>query len=59
MRNKKTILSLFSMSIFLFSIIAFSSCGGGNQSLSKSKVKSGSSMGNMKHKNKHVWGKPK
>ncbi len=52
--NKK-IVSFLIIVTFLFSVSAITSCG--NSKKGYSKVKSGSGMGNKKHKNKHVWGK--
>ena len=51
----KKIVSFFTVVTFLFSISVFTACG--NSKKGYSKVKSGSGMGNKKHKNKHVWGK--
>lgn len=54
MKNKKSFVSFVLIAVFMFGTAALSSCGGSKKS---TKVRSGSSMGNMKHKNKHVWGK--
>lgn len=55
----RRLLVLGSTLLFMSSlIVSVTSCGGSKiVSQSKSKVKSGSGMGNTKHKNKHVWGK--
>mgnify|MGYP001326475888 CR=1 FL=1 len=53
--KRNSIVSILLMTLFLLSISVISeSCG---SSKGTSKVKSGSGMGNHKHKNKHVWGK--
>ena len=51
----KKIVSYFSIVAFLFAASAsLSSCGNKKKGY---KVRSGTGMGNKKHKNKHVWGK--
>ena len=58
MKTIKSIISFFTIVSFLLTISSFVACGGGKQqSVSKSKVQSGSGMGNKRDKNKHVWGK--
>lgn len=45
--------------LFVSSLVLFtSSCGGSKKGYkpASTKVKSGSGMGNTRHKNKHVWG---
>jgi len=55
MNSMKRIFSILLAVSFVFSISLFSSCGSSKKG--NSRVKSGSGMGNAKHKNKHVWGK--
>ena len=55
--NKKNV-GIVLTGIFLVSLCAVTTaCGGKKKSAVGPKVKSGSGMGNQKHKNKHVWGK--
>ena len=55
---QRKIFTIGLISLFLLSLTVFTSCGGSkNGYQSKSKVNSGSGMGNQRHKNKHVWGK--
>jgi hypothetical protein len=49
--------SILVLIAFLFSLRGLTACGGKKQSLSKSKVASGSGMGDKRDKNRHVWGK--
>ena len=54
-KSLKPIISILTMITFLGGMMMFSSCGGSKKG--HAKVKSGSGMGNKKHRNKHVWGK--
>ena len=59
MKTKKVIPVLLS-GAFIVSISIFTTaCGGSKKGYkpAKSKVNAGSGMGNVRHKNKHVWGK--
>lgn len=56
----RKLLVIGSTVLFLSSLVTTTaSCGGSKKTSSAKgpKVKSGSGMGNTKHKNKHVWGK--
>lgn len=57
--KKNKLISLLLSGAFIFSISIFTtSCGGSKKGYkpAKGRVSSGSGMGNVKHKNKHVWG---
>lgn len=52
--NKKNF-SVLLIVVFLFSLTGITACSSTKKP--SGGVKSGSGMGNSKHKNKHVWGK--
>ncbi len=56
----RRLLVIGSTFLFMSSLMVSTTSCGGSKKVTKAKgpkIKSGSGMGNTKHKNKHVWGK--